>query len=105
MLKPPLHGGHATGFQRRMVLAVEQLLDTAIEAGVAGDRDVGLALLLLEDRFLGALHAREHGRAPLLVLINADGQIDLAGVRIRAKQGHDPENRVGRQRLQCFEHD
>jgi hypothetical protein len=25
-------------------------------------------------------------------------------VRVRAEQGHDPQNRVGRQRLQRFEH-
>ena len=87
-----------------MIFAVEDLFDAAIETGVAGDRDIRLAVLLLEDGFLGGLHAGEHGRAALLVLIDADREIDLAGVRIGAKQGHDPQNRVGRQRLQCFEH-
>ncbi len=99
-----LHGGNAAGLQRRMVLAVEELLDAAVEHSVARNRDVRLAVLLLEDDFLGALDAREHGRAALLVLVDADGEIDLAGVRVRAKQGHDPQDRVGRHRLQCFEH-
>ena len=82
-----LHGRDAAGLQRRMVLAVENLFDAVIETGVAGDRDIRLAVLLLEDGFLGGLHAGEHGRAALLVLIDADREIDLAGVRIGAKTG------------------
>ena len=59
-----LHGRDAAGLQRRMILAVEELLDAAIEAGVAGDRDVRLAVLLLEDRFLGGFTLASTGVRP-----------------------------------------
>ena len=88
-----------------MILAVQQLGNAGVEARVARDRHVGLAVLRLDDGFLRAFDAREHRRATLLVLVDANGEVDLAGMRIRAEQGHDPENRVRRQRLQCFEHD
>ncbi len=99
-----LHGRHATGFERRMILAVQQLRNAGVETRVARDRHVGLAVLRVEDRLLRAFDAREHGRAALLVLVDANGEVDLAGMRVRAEQGHDPQDRVRRQRLQCFEH-
>jgi hypothetical protein len=85
-----LHGRHATGFQCRMILAVQQLGNTGVEARIARDRDVGLAVLRVDDRLLRAFDACEHGRAALLVLVDAHGEVDLAGMRVRAEQGHDP---------------
>ena len=79
-----------------MILAIQELGDTGVESRVARDRNVGLAVLRLDDRFLGALDAREHGRESLLVLVDAHGEIDLAGIFVRAEQSHDPQDRVRR---------
>ncbi len=87
-----------------MIFAVQQLGNAGVEARVACDRHVGFAVLRVEDRFLRAFDAREHGRAALLVLIDTNGEVDLAGMRVSTEQRHDPQDRVRRQRLQCFEH-
>ena len=45
-----LHRRYAARLQRGMVRAVEELLDAAVEARVAGDRDVRFRILRVDDR-------------------------------------------------------
>ena len=44
------------------------------------------------------------GVSPLVVPVDADAQIDLVGVVIRAKGGHQAENRIRGQAIESLEH-
>src|SRR5262249_5653714 len=68
------------------------------------DRQIALALLLLEELSLGLLHAGQDGSLSPLVLIDSDAEIDLLRIGVLLEGLSESENRVGRSQRQSVEH-
>ncbi len=89
----------------RFVAGTEhQLLHGRGVCGRAGDRQVRLRRLLLDDSLSRSLDRFEHGRLTAGVLIDADAEIDLLRVRIGTKRLGEAEDRIGGGRLNGFKH-
>ena len=99
-----LNRRHAAVANQCAVGAEQQFFDEAIELSVAGRRDVTLRLLLLIDDLLGLFDSVEDRRVAVVVLIDADAEIDFPREFIRAEQLHDAEDGIGRKWLQLIEH-
>mmetsp|Transcript_21970 Transcript_21970/g.86250 ORF Transcript_21970/g.86250 Transcript_21970/m.86250 type:complete len:246 (-) Transcript_21970:313-1050(-) len=77
-----LDGGDAAGLQRRVLGAEQQALHGAAEVGGAFHRQVGPRAGRLDDGQFGRAHRGQHGNAAVVVEIDADGQVDLAGAGV-----------------------
>ncbi len=94
----------AAGGDDGMTLAEYQALHAGIEAGVTGNGDIGLGGLCSEELLLAATNRFENRRVAVVVLIDANAEINLVRAFVGAKQSHDADDRIGRESFQSFEH-
>jgi hypothetical protein len=78
----------AAAEKRRMHRTQRELLKRAVESGIADGCDVRLGRLTCKDGGLRALDGREYGRVAPLVAIDANAQIHLGRIVIRAVSRH-----------------
>ncbi len=96
-----LRGAHAVGRNR---VAERELDHGAGEALVAGHPDIGLGFGGRENAFLGFFDSRHDGRIALVVLIDADAEVDLAGPVVGGNLGHQCKDLVLRGLGKGLEH-
>ncbi|CRP22050.1 hypothetical protein PAERUG_E6_London_17_VIM_2_12_12_01429 [Pseudomonas aeruginosa] len=88
-----LGGDHATFGEQLGVVAEQQFLHALVIGGDALDRQVAARRVGLDTRLLCSLHGAQQRNAPLLVVVHAHAQVDLAragiGVErfVQAKDG------------------
>ena len=98
-----LHGG-GVALAAGVIGTHHELQHLGIEARVPDRAEVGLAGLRRDDLRLGALHRGRHRRVALVVLVDADPEVDLQRRGVALEGGADPEDRVIRHACQQLEH-
>ena len=99
-----LDRGDALAAHRLVPGAEDQLLDGLPVVGRALDRLVAARLGVLRAPRLGLTHRRQHGDAPVAVVIEADADIDLARPRILVEGVDDREDGVAGIGFDVLEH-
>src|ERR1700738_407128 len=75
--------------QRRMLGPKDETLHRLVEAGIASGRDVGFRGLTREYRLLRFPHSLENRRISVVITVDTHAKIDLMGVGVRTKRGHE----------------
>ena len=99
-----LHGAHACGEARLVLVAEDQPLQGLVESGVARRPDVALGALARQQRTLRPAHRVQHRRLAAIVAIHPDTQVHLARIRIGPKRRHEAEDRIGNDGLEPLKH-
>jgi hypothetical protein len=87
-----------------VILAEDEPLHGLVESRIAGGSDIGLRVLAREYGLFRLPDCLQNRRLPMVITINPHAQIDLMWVGIRAKGGHEAENRIGKEVFEPLEH-
>jgi len=89
-----LHRDDAPFLERGTVRAEDQLADRAVVGGQPIDRQVAAGRGLLEQHALGAAHALQERHLALVIVVDADAEVDLFGIPVGVERFGESKDRI-----------